>query len=890
MQERDKMDLTRRTFVATGASAAVTAAMAASLTATTAALSGCSPETKPQAADSAQKTIFRLDPELDPNIDGKWVPVACWHNCGGRCANYAFVSNGKVLRQKTDDFKDDSWESPQQRSCLRGRSQQWQTFAEDRLLYPIKRKGWSPDAPNGQMRGKDQWERISWDDALDYIAAELIKAKERYGNSSIFCPANSNITIGSALAAFGGYTNYTDSASFGCFNDNMAVIGLPLMGLGNAYDRLAMQKSEYIVLYGCNPAWASGGNQTWYFYQAKEAGAQFIFVGPEYNVSASLLDARWIRVRPGTDTAFLLAVAYEMLKAEEAAPGSVVDQDFLNKYCVGFDSEHMPDDATTTENFKDYVLGALDQMPKTAEWASEITGTPVEDIRWYAQIMSKQNKVGILHSFAAARCHNSESLPQLFYGIGAMGGHFGGEGNTVGSAYHTQAGNNGFPLILPGGNQNKETPNIQGADTLRAPEVWDAILNNKYNYTGDFSMRQGTHMPSEERSIDIHIIYNEHTNYLQTFPGINKGIEAYRKVDFVVTQGHFFNTVAKYSDIVLPVTTLWEREDASVMTQMSGREFAYYPQKAIEPQGETKDDIQISRLLATRLGLDVDAIYPFTGKQAKYNTLASSLTFISKDGMGPLFTISQEEIDSLGASGKPQDGMMPLSVIAQSGYAQIPRSEGDHLSVSGWDAFLADPDAKPLASKSGRFEFYCEEWAKIVNQQGRSTIKPYPTYIRPMDGYEDSFSDWENKTKGEYPFQITNPHYLRRSHTVFNNIGWLREAYPNPVFINSDDAKAKGIAQGDTVLVSSKYGAILRQASLTERLMPGVLALPHGSWVDIDEKTGIDKGGCDNSLVGPVCTGAGISGYNTTLVNVEKYTGPNLQPDYLWQPQMPQMA
>jgi len=105
---------------------------------------------------------------------------------------------------------------------------------------------------------------------------------------------------------------------------------------------------------------------------------------------------------------------------------------------------------------------------------------------------------------------------------------------------------------------------------------------------------------------------------------------------------------------------------------------------------------------------------------------------------------------------------------------------------------------------------------------------------------------------------------------------------PNPVWINTQDAKDKGIVDGDTVLIYNEFGKTLRPAALTERLMPGVLALPHGAAVDLDEETGIDKAGADNVLCGPICSGIGTSGYNTTLVNFEKYTGPALEPDWTW--------
>ncbi len=76
--------------------------------------------------------------------EGKWVPAACWGNCGGRCLNVAYVEDGVVTRQKTDDTHPDSPDYPQQRGCSRGRSQRQRVFGADRLKYPMKRAHWAP--------------------------------------------------------------------------------------------------------------------------------------------------------------------------------------------------------------------------------------------------------------------------------------------------------------------------------------------------------------------------------------------------------------------------------------------------------------------------------------------------------------------------------------------------------------------------------------------------------------------------------------------------------------------------------------------------------------------------------------------------------------------------
>ena len=166
--------------------------------------------------------------------------------------------------------------------------------------------------------------------------------------------------------------------------------------------------------------------------------------------------------------------------------------------------------------------------------------------------------------------------------------------------------------------------------------------------------------------------------------------------------------------------------------------------------------------------------------------------------------------------------------------------------------------------------------------RGDTVFKPYPSYTVPVMGYETTFSDWEAQKKGEYPFLCYTPHYLRRSHTTLNNVPWLREAAVNPVFINAADAAEKNIKDGDTVLIYNRFGKILRNATVLETLMPGVIALPHGSWVDLDEETGIDHGGADNVLCGPITSNSGVSGYNNYNVNFEKYSGDALIPDCEW--------
>lgn len=874
---REASAMSRRNFMK--ASAAATAALAAG------SLAGCSNkvETTAQGESSDEPAANAVQNKSIASdgrnlVDGTWVSAACWHNCGGRCVNKVLVQDGVVIRQKTDDTHEDSYDYPQIRSCGRGRSQRQQVFSADRLKYPMKRKHWEPlTGGDKSLRGIDEWERISWDEALTYVADEIKHVMAEYGPRAIYCPGGDDIFR--VLALNGGYTYSHSTSSVGNWawlhNYGYSFIGLE----GN--DRYDLFNSDYVVMFGSNPAWSSAGNPSWFYKHLKDAGVKFIAIDPFYNDSYDLLDAEWIPVYPGSDAALLLGVAHTML-TEDAQKG-LVDWDFLHTYASGFDAESMPEGADPKENFMDYVLGTYDGVPKTAEWASEHCGASPEAIRKLADVLGKGNNVNLFSAFAPGRIINAEYFPAIFTTVGLMGGHIGKPGNSVTTSSNSWAANSRTDMFVAGQTGLAPLPNPID-DMINDVDVWDAILDGRYLHTGMTYLFQ----PGQMRDIDIHIIYHGGLNggsvgtevcSLQTKPNLNKGIEVHRKVDFIVTQAYTYNTDARYSDIVLPVTTEWERE---------GRLFNYQKEamiaygKVCEPLFEAKSDQQVARELAEKLGLNPDDAFPISEKQQYFNQLSTAALLDETGTPVPVATITQADIDAWGVDGTPQEGLIPLQEWIDKGIYQVPRSKGDAYSKCiGYAAFIADPVANPRPTASGKFDVYSptvrDMFAGTTRPNG--TASATPIWQPVLDGYEGSFSDWETKQKGKYPYIVYNPHYLRRSHSTFDNVGWLRNAWAHPVYISAQDAKEKGIADGDTVLLFNENGKTLRPACVTERLMPGVLGLPHGGWVDIDEETGIDRGGADNILCGSHTSVSGVIGWNSCLIDFEKYDGEPLMAD-----------
>jgi len=825
--------------------------------------------------------------------EGKWISAACWHNCGGRCLNKVLVQDGVVIRQKTDDTHPDSPDYPQMRGCARGRSQRRQVLGADRLKYPMKRKNWEPGGGQKELRGKDEWVRISWEEALDLVASELKRIKETYGNEAILTARYESPLLnayGGAMTSWG----VTSEGSWPLVREKMA--GVDVMtgffgggGFVGAPDRFDYRKAKLVVLWCSNPAWSSAGNPTYNYLQAKNAGAKFIFVDSFYNESAQVLADEWIPVRPGTDAALLLGMAYYMIT------NNLHDQEFLNKYTVGFDADHMPEGVDPKENFKDYVLGTYDGIPKTPEWASEICGTDPNVIKHFAYEVATTKPMIFSSSYAAARTHRGQQFCQAFLTVGWMTGNFGIEGGAVCCSAHAQASYGGPPMLMPGGSGEPTILNPLfkaggpfGGYGFNRPfdtdfvgpayeEAWDAILNGEYTATVRGKV-----------PCDIRVLWavrgGSGSNILNQSAGLNKGIQAFRKLDFVVTNDIVLSTISKYADIVLPATTEWEKVGS--LGSFANPETLYFFGQVIEPIYEAQDEMWMENEIAKRIGVDPNKIHPLSAKQKLFNQIAGT-TVIKEDHTGyePLVTITAEDIQEWGVEGEPQQGRITLKEFQEKGSYQVQRKPGDGLDVvarSTKTAFLADPVANPAKTESGKLEICSKSLAETINAFGFIKLPPIAKYEPPVEGYEDTFADWNNKVKGDFPLQLVTIHYPRRSHSVFDNIPQLREAFPQELMMNPDDAAERGLKEGDTVLVKSRHGQVIRPLYLSERVMPGVVLLGEGAWVELDEDLGVDKAGATNSLCGTHPTGQGEEPWNTTNVQVEKWTGAPLEPDYTW--------
>jgi anaerobic dimethyl sulfoxide reductase subunit A len=133
--------------------------------------------------------------------------------------------------------------------------------------------------------------------------------------------------------------------------------------------------------------------------------------------------------------------------------------------------------------------------------------------------------------------------------------------------------------------------------------------------------------------------------------------------------------------------------------------------------------------------------------------------------------------------------------------------------------------------------------------------------------------EWESPFGPEaerYPLQAMGHHYMGRVHSTHDNVDWLQEAFPQRVFLNALDARARGIVDGDRVKVYNQRGATILPCRVTNRILPGVVNIPQGAWWTPDEQ-GVDRRGSVNVLTSERWTPLAFgTAQHTIMVQVEK--------------------
>jgi len=819
-------------------------------------------------------------------------------------ATFVYVSNGRIVRTEPMWWPKEEITNPWtikvgektfsaqlkfSRASWAAAERRW-VYSPARGQYPLKRVDWNPAGErHPENRGKSDYVRISWNEAYDIIAGEIKRVKEKYGNSAIVGLTSAHNEWGSfhysSLArrfynTIGGYTSiikpfasseawsYGAAFIWGCWWKN---------GNPELRDVLcdALPNSKQIILWGTDPILVAQiyegrtGNMKWLWF--KELGKKIIAINPHLGQTALYHADKWIPIIPGTDAALAAAVAYVWITE------GTYDKQYLDTHAIGFDEEHLPTGAPPNSSFKSYVLGLVDGVPKTPEWAEPITGVKVREIRALAREWASKPTMLLCVYSGACRAAYAHEWTRMMATLQAMQG-LGKPGVSVTKCYEGwipfDERQKGIPGYALGGTDfvaKKKSKNLvsqviqanlleqslfsppvkwRGGGNTNTPPPYGAIVWKQFEYP--MPGNSEIHMIMQYGSKNFHVEQETH-RFMKMYQS--------QKIEFVVNQAPWFESDSLYSDIYLPVNTQFERFDVSEAgstgwtsnTFNSCMRVNIAQQKCIDSLYESKNDYQIYTDICDRLGLK--DVY------TEGNT--------EEDWCRKLYALSN----------------IPLSYeeFWKKGYYVFQELPG-FTPTNDFRWFYEKPVGEGLATPSGKLEIFSQD---IFNHLGafHPEACAVPRYIPSWEGRHS------HPLVDKYPLQLLTTHPPLRYHGKYDQVTWLRDLYKvkgpdgyqyEPIVMNPKDAAKRGLKDGDIVRVftgsqnRSMAGQILCAVVTSPRLMPGVVWVAYGPWPDLVERGkpgSLDKSGNSNVLTpsrGTSELNLG-SAYNSCLVEVERW-------------------
>lgn len=722
----------------------------------------------------------------------------CAVNCGSRCALRLRAREGEILWTETD-CGDEEPGNLQMRACLRGRALRYWLGSPDRLNEPLRRVG---------PRGSGQFEPISWDETLDEIAERIRDTVAQWGNEAVLLPYATAIWSGSGspferlMNCYGGHLGiYGD---YSCMQLQTACMSL--YGDDGYYTGSLLSEASHadlVVFFGANPALtrmggASGAHR---LAQAREEAARegrpfrVIAIDPCQSDAATGESDAWIPVRPGTDAAFVAGVAWVLITE------GLADEEFLHRYCIGYDGATMPAGAPASESYRAYVLGeGPDGVAKTPQWAARITGCPSARIASFARELAGARRAFIMQGWGPQRTALGEQSARAICLLSLLTGNFGLPGTNSGARERL------FRPVLP------DDPVGENPVDVAIPAfLWSRAVERGRALTASDGVRGAARLPLPVKLIINHAgnaLTNQHADVNRT----HEILADESLCEFIVGIDVMMTDSMRYADIVLPDVAQAERD---VLVSSGNSDGVRGVIVAASWGGNAFDRRcawDVARDLARRLGVE-EAFCEGASTLGEMDGLRLRESRFAHDDEA-------------------------LRELAERGIVRRPY-EGETVAYA---AFRRDPEGCPLPTPSGKIEIYDQKIAELLAADPGLPVSSIPAYIAAPEGAEAALV-------GPYPFQMISCHGRQSAHSSFANVPELAVVAPRRLSVNPVDAERLQLVSGGLVVVENDRGALVCRVRVTPRIMPGVVALPEGAWHDADMwGDRLDWGGCANTV------------------------------------------
>lgn len=723
-------------------------------------------------------------------------------------------------------------------------------YSPSRVRYPMVRLDWlKKHKYSAETRGNNRFIRVTWDEALDLFYRELERVQKDYGPWALHAGQTGWNQTGSfhnctammqrGVGMHGNFISKVGDYSTGAGQTILPYVlgSTEVYAQGTSWSEI-LENSDNIVLWATDPVknlqvgWNCETHQSFpYLEQLKEKVTKgeinVLSVDPVKNKTQRFLENDHLYINPQTDVAFMLAVAHVLYNED------LYDKEFIKTYCLGFDT------------FIQYVQGETkDKVVKTPEWAAEICGVNAEKIREFARMLVN-GRTQLLFGWCIQRQEHGEQPYWAGAVIAAMVGQIGLPGGGISYGHHYSgigvsstgfAAPGGFPRNLDTGSKPKwDNENYNGySKTIPVARWVDCLLEpgKEIRYNG-----------SKVKLPDYKMMVISGNNPWHHHQDRNRMKKAFRKLQTVVTVDFAWTATCRFSDIVLPACTQFERNDIDVYGSYSGKGLIAM-HRLVDPLFQSRTDFEIFTELTRRFGRHEE----FTRGMDEMEWVRSLYEDCKKANAGkfelPEFDAFWEQSVLDFGEGKPW--------------------------VRHAD-FRKDPEINALGTPSG----FIEITSRKIGRYGYEHCQDHPMW------FEKTERSHGGPGSEKHPYWLQSCHPDKRLHSQMCESEEYRATYAvqgrEPVYINPIDAKEKGIKDGDLVRVYNDRGQLLAGAVLSDSYPRGIIRIEEGAWYGpLSEKDGaICTYGDPNTLTLDVGSSelAQATSANTCIVDFEKFTG-----------------
>lgn len=740
------------------------------------------------ALGSQGKVLHSLVASAVPKKQSEAKIVTVFTPCAGchqKCVLWAHVIDGRIIKTEAAHFQEQPEDT---HCCLKGLASASLPYYPDRLKYPVKRIG---------ERGEGKWKRISWDEALDTIAEKLKQTRDKYGARGVLIDhTGSSVSpqcgdVNSGAEAFRFENLFGSTLPEGWYDDTAMVVasffthGQDL----ESSDPRSLRYSNLVLIWGANPA--ETAYRDWkHIGLARDKGAQVVVIGPLFDTTAAKAD-QFIPINRATDAALALSMIQVIVE------NNLHDKDFLRTHTIApllvrEDNGQLlrESDFRSDGNKKKFVVWdeiaekaiAIDRaqfgLPESVALRGSFTANGIPCSTAFQKLLDTINQeyrpeqaskvTGVpAESIRELAIRYAQAKPATIYYNCGLGRYY--HGNISTRAQFTLGAVCGYLGKLGGGVNcgGVSIPGAGGGYPLRFN--YGAVHKPTDASLNVLTLHEVLQAIETGKPYPIKMWINSYRNPIQCCPNPQRWIEKIvPNLDFIVNINIRMDWTAEYADIVLPDATIFER-----LTVSGVMDHVILSGPAIEPLFEARTTNWIWSELAKRFEF---------AEYFKYS--------------------AEDYVRMMLESEDPSIKGITIKRLREAGgivRANVPKEPFVSLAHKNFD------------TPTGRVEFYSERLFDFD--------EALPLYKPSLEAPHSE----------KYPFQFFACHKKYYLHSFMGDLPVLKRYMDEPwADINPEDAKKKGVKDGDTIEVFNDRGTFVIRTLINPTVPPGVIRTNHG--------------------------------------------------------------